>query len=728
MVVSKKRQSRTGALLARAHALHQQNQLGQAAKQYKKLLELDPEHVDGLSLYGLLRLQQGRLEEASELLERATQAGPDLELTWLRYGELQLRLRNLEGALHAFEQILRIDPESINGLFAMANLSYTLERYDDADLYYLQALAKDPANSKAWANLSRLAQVKGQRARAIQTASAALDCPEPDPFAISIWLEAHLLIKPAAELARRAQELLEHPAASGEVLAGGLFVAQHVNGLPAQVLLRARDRVQQQIAAAVGGGFDKQDLNARPRPRTLGFLSSAFHQHPVAFMVLGALEHLAEQGFRIHIYSGRSKGDAYTERFRRCAHEWHDIWQMSDAEVVERIREDGVDVLFDLSGTSNFGRPYIPAMRAAPLQVKWVGGQSGPSGIPNMDAFLSDAVQSPPWADQDHRERLLRMPHGYVTYTPPLDAPEPALEPPARRNGYITFGSLNKLNKLGVELLRVWAQILNQVPNSRLLLRAEGANEEVVQNMVIEVMEAAGVARERLSFEGRAGHREFLETYNRIDIALDSFPYTGGLTTCEALWMGVPVVALAGRFVAERHAATHLHNVGLSEWVANNLDEYVEKAVALAQDQEHSSRYRQELRAQVANSPLCDHEGFAADLAKLIREEWTRRFGEAAEDVEEPQEPGLQAPGPAPSLAHAKALFEQGDLAGAFDECTRLVESGECTAEVLELAGMAANASGHKESAVNMLRMALSIEPNRESALTALVQIVESAS
>lgn len=719
VAVPKKKLSKINTLLTQAHALHQQHQYEQAAKLYEKLLKLAPRHLDALNLLGLLRYQQGRLEEAGKLLERAIQVNPDHKQAWLNYGNLRQQLRDLQGAVEAFQQVLRIDPNSSFALLNLGNCMRVLGRHDEADAFYLRSLAADPTYSLAWANLGKLARAKGQWERAMKTADAALDCPDPAPLGLCLWIEVHHLTKPSAELAQRAQELLSHSGSTGELLAEGQFFAHHIYGLDPQVLLRARDRVQRQIAATVEPGVSDKCPPPRAEPRTLGFISSAFRRHPVAFMALGALENLRQQGFRICIYDGRPQDDAYAQRFRACADVWHDISPMPDAEVVELIRADGVDVLFDMSGVTNHGRPRIPAMRAAPLQVKWVGGQSGPSGIPNMDAFLTDVVQSPSWADADHHERLLRMPHGYVTYTPPIDVPEPAAEPPVKRNGYITFGSLNKLAKLSIELLQVWAQILRAVPDSRLLIRTEGANEQVIQNAVAEVMEANGISRERLSFEGPAGHREFLETYNRIDIALDSFPYTGGLTTCEAMWMGVPVVALAGRFFCERHAATHLHNVGLGEWVASDTDEYIAKAIALAQDHERLAHYRIGLREQVARSPLCDYEQFTADLAGLIRAEWACRFGDIAEDVSVDMQPD------APSIERARDLLAKGNATAAINECRLLMEAGNTSAEVLELAGLAANASGHTADAVDLLRMTLDKEPERASTLEALLDIVE---
>jgi len=622
----KKLLSKIDALLDRATALHNSQRLDEAAAVYQQVLKIAPREPNALNLLGLLRHQQGRFDEAASLLQRAVQAKPDFKEAWLHYGNLHQQLRNLEAAAQAFEKALEIDPNFSLALLNMGNCLRLADRLHEADIYYVRAIAADPTYSLAWANFGKLALDKDDWKRALKAADAAVDCPNPAPLAYSLWLDVHRLDKPTAELASCFERLLEHPAVSGELVAEGQFFAHHIYGLDPRLLLFARDRVKATIEATVEPSVAAGCPSPRPEPRTLGFLSAAFRRHPVAFMTLGVLEQLRDQGFRLCFYSGSKLEDEYTSRFRACADVWRDIHGMSDRDVVEAMRADGVDVLFDMSGITNNGRPRIAAMRAAPLQIKWVGGQCASSGIPNMDAFLTDAVESPAGCEADYHERLLRMPHGYVTYTPPSKAPEPATEVPVRRNGHVTFGSLNKLGKLSAELLQTWARILHAVPNSRLLFRCPGADQEGSQQRIIELFEAAGIGRERLLFEGPASHYEFLETYNRVDIALDSFPYTGGLTTCEALWMGVPVVALAGRFFAERHAATHLHNVGLGEWVASEPDEYVRIAVGLAQDHAALARYRAELRDRMARSPLCDHPRFAADLAKLVRAEWARRF------------------------------------------------------------------------------------------------------
>jgi predicted O-linked N-acetylglucosamine transferase (SPINDLY family) len=295
---------------------------------------------------------------------------------------------------------------------------------------------------------------------------------------------------------------------------------------------------------------------------------------------------------------------------------------VSHAALAEQIRADTVDILFDLAGHTGGNRLLVFARKPAPIQITWLG-YVGTTGLAAMDYLLADRWQVPPPAEVHYRERVLRLADGYVCYDPPADAP-PVAPLPALQRGCVTFGSFNNPAKITPQVVEVWSRILARAAGARLVLKSHGFDQPSVRRHFAELFAARGIDPARLELLGPSPHRELLEHYGRIDLALDPFPYNGGLTTCEALWMGVPVITCPGETFAGRHSLGHLSNVGLTETIARDLEQYVEIAVSWAKDLARLTAVRGGLRGRVAASPLCDGPRFAANLLARLREAWQR--------------------------------------------------------------------------------------------------------
>jgi protein O-GlcNAc transferase len=281
-----------------------------------------------------------------------------------------------------------------------------------------------------------------------------------------------------------------------------------------------------------------------------------------------------------------------------------------------------VDIVLDLGGYGEGGRPFALAGRPAPVQIKWVGAQFGTTGLPHMDAMITDRWETPPGHERFYTERLLRLRDGYVCYSPPSYAPDVSPLPASRAGGAVTFGCFNNLAKITPRVIATWCRILARVPGSRMVLKTHQFSDAETSDRVLAAFAAHGITAERIELRGSSGHRAFMAEYNRIDLVLDPFPYSGGLTTCEALWMGVPTVAMAGEIFAARHSVSHMSNAGLADWVAADLDAYVELAVARASDRAGLAALRAGLRARVKASPLCDAPHFGRALGAALRTAW----------------------------------------------------------------------------------------------------------
>jgi predicted O-linked N-acetylglucosamine transferase (SPINDLY family) len=357
------------------------------------------------------------------------------------------------------------------------------------------------------------------------------------------------------------------------------------------------------------------------RKLRIGLLSGTMKVHPVGWLTLAGLEALDPQQFQLIAYAQHTSSDWISRRFQAIA-EWRPITAVSDAALAALMREDAIDMLIDLGGYGDHGRMAACAQRLAPVQIKWVGSQAYSTGLATMDWFISDRWETPPYLAPQYCERLMILPDGYVCYTPPPDAPD--VGPlPARAAGHVTFGCFNNLAKVNRTLVAAWAEILRRVPTARLLLRTHQFDDPATVDRLSGTFLRAGIDLPRVELKGSASHRALLGEYNRVDIVLDPFPYNGGLTTCEALYMGVPVLTLPGETFAGRHAYSHICNIGLeADWVARDLDDYVSRAVALAGDIAQLEQVRAGLRRRLRASPLCDGRRFGIGLGHALRQAW----------------------------------------------------------------------------------------------------------
>jgi predicted O-linked N-acetylglucosamine transferase (SPINDLY family) len=343
---------------------------------------------------------------------------------------------------------------------------------------------------------------------------------------------------------------------------------------------------------------------------------------PTGFLALAALEQLDRQKCWLACYADRPWEDAYTARFRQAAAAWRTIWHLSDEELAAQVLRDEIDVLVDLGG--HVGRRLLAfARRPAPWQVTWLG-YVGTTGLDTMDGLIADRFHVPPGEEAAYTETVLRMPHDYICYGPPEDAP-PVGPLPALARGDWTYGCFNNPAKFHPGLFDLWAEILRRVPGARLLLKYGGLDQAPLQERIGRQFAARGVDPARLVFEGWSEHRGLLARYGEVDLALDPQPYSGGLTTCEALWMGVPVVTFPGRTFAGRHATSHLHHAGLAQFVARTPQEYVDLAVSWSQRPQELATLRAGLREQVRRSPLCDAAAFARDWLALLHQTLQQR-------------------------------------------------------------------------------------------------------
>lgn len=549
-----------------------------------------------LAARGALLLRLGRHDEAVDVLEAATALAPESAAAASALAMALIRSNRIPLAIPALERALELSPDDVN----LRN-------------NHAAALVRVHRHREAREELERLIATHGEMPGFLCNLTNAL---------VSLGLQEE-----GCAVARRAIALRADTNLAWRTLTNALPYRDGIGG--AELLGAYRN------AGATIARTTSRPLANSPEPHRrlrIGLLSSTLKTHPVGWLTIAGFESLDASAFDIVCCAQPPSDDALQRRFRAISNLWHVVDRGAGRAAGERIRDLGIDVLIDLSGYGDQGLMTLCADRLAPVQMKWVGSQNHSTGLDEMDWFITDRWETPPGFEHFYSERLLRLPDGYVCYSPPAYAPE--VGPlPADRNGYVTFGCFNNLAKVTPRVIATWSAILSRVNGSRLVLKCHQLDDAKTREQLRAAFAARGIDPARLDLRGSSPHRELLVQYNDLDIVLDPFPYSGGLTTCEALWMGVPTVAMPAETFASRHSTSHLNNAGLPDWIAGDLDEYQQIAVDHASDPAGLASLRVSMRAQVKASPLCDAPRFGRNLGAALRHVWadwcTRQPGQA---------------------------------------------------------------------------------------------------
>jgi len=604
-------------------ALLGQGRLEEAIAYCQRAVELGPQHSSAHNSLGSAFRSAGRLAEAIACYQQAIRLRPDFAEA---HGNLGLALRDqgeLPQAIACFERTLELRPDSVE---TYSNLGITLRsqgRLNAAIACYRRGLQLHPDRAEIHNNLGNALRDQGCLDEAIVCYQRALQlAPE--------YAEAHNNLGDAwfnqgkvDEAVACYQGALHLEPGNVDAFAGLAFALLYRPGVTLAKLADTHAEFGRRYARQVTRKWTPDAVAVDlPRRLRLGFVSADFGRHPVGYFLVSALENLDPRVCEIVCYSDRDIADDLTARFQAVASVWRETRGLSHEQLERQIQADRIDILFDLAGHTAGNRLPVFACKPAPLQVAWIG-YAATTGLATIDYLLADRYHIPPSAEPFYCERVLRMPEGYVCFDPPAEAP-PVGPLAAFAQGSVTFASFNNPAKIGPEVVAAWARVLRRIPASRLLLRYGGLDSQGASVRLHGLFSAYGVAAERVELGGAVPRAELFNLYNHADVALDPFPYSGGLTTCEALWMGVPVVTCPGETFASRHSLSHLSTVGLTETIARDLDEYVELAVALATDLPRLAALRAGLRERVAASSLCDGPRFAANLMSLLRDVWHR--------------------------------------------------------------------------------------------------------
>ncbi len=551
----------------------------------------------------------------------------------LARGVLLERLGRREEAIDALEAATVLAPDSLVAVKLLAGVLARTPRLREAETALRRASELDPDDPWLRNNHATVLMRMHHHAWGRALLLELIERHGEDPLVLCNLANATACLglqDEAVGVARRAIALAPHAGLPRRALCNTLPYSDGITG--ATMLSALRDCAERLPRAALGAFANDRDPE---RKLTVGLLSGTLKTHPVGWLTVAGIETLDPARFAvICLVQNAVHADPIARRFRTAAQDWVDVDALDDVALATRARDLGIDVLIDLGGYGDAARMAACAHRLAPVQVKWVGMQNHSTGLPEIDWFITDRWETPPELEHVYSERLLRLPDGYVCYSPPGYAPD--IGPlPALANGHVTFGCFNNLAKITPRVIATWAEVLHRVPRSRLVLKTHQFQDRPTADRVRAAFAGHGIDAGRVEQRGSSPHRAFMGEYGQIDIVLDPFPYSGGLTTCEALWMGVPTVTLPGEIFASRHSMSHLSNVGLTDWVARDEPDYVALAVAKATDLPALAALRAGLRPRMKASPLCDAPRFGRNLGAALRHAW-RAWCEAFSPVEKP--------------------------------------------------------------------------------------------
>lgn len=564
---------------------HQSGRLAEAERGYREILAVQPEHSDSLHLLGVIALQTGNPKPALALIQQAVALRPDGAVYHNNLGQVLQRLGRADDAARAYETAIELDPEDAEPLNNLGRILEEQGRQDDAEAHYRKAIELNAQYAEPHTNLGNVLKDRGELDEAIAAYRNAIAL-RPDMS----MLHSNLL----------------------------LTLHYHPDYSPSGIAREHRGWAERHVVPLA---FEQRPHRNDPDPGRrlrIAYVSPDFREHPVARFILPLLQKHDRRKFEVFAYHDTSRQDEVTRLLRTHVDQWRAIADLSDEDTADRIRADGIDILVDLAAHSGRNRLLVFARKPAPVQVTYLAYCST-TGVDAIDYRLTDRFLDPSGEGTSHySERSVWLPDCYWCYSRPPLSPD-RLPSSDRKPGPPTFGCLNNFAKVTNPTLDLWMRLLKRVPQASLLLYARsGQHRERVRTF----MRGAGVPESRTAFVGRQPFEDYLETWRQIDVALDPIPFGGGTTSCDALWMGVPIVTLAGRTAVSRGGSSLLANIGLGDLVCRNQEQYVDLAAQLIGDVDGLAARRQKLRDRLESSPLMDSERFARGVEDAFREMW----------------------------------------------------------------------------------------------------------
>jgi len=608
-----------------------QNRVHEAMKCFEESIRLSPEYSPAHKNLGDGLMQSGRFDEARLSFLRCIELTPQYAEAFFRLGFLYLSVNDLSKSEEAYRQGIKLKSDFAPAYCNLGLILLKLRKYSEVEYNFKKAITLDPLFVVAYTNLGLF---YNEEKRVFEARDCFLKAITIDPncanayAGLGVSLMDNGKIDEAIESYRRG---LLHDS-SNLVIHSNLLMAVSSHNKIRLKQYQSDLQMFAQQALKVAKPYTSWDLVSQHKGTgklRIGFVSGDFHIHPVGFFLESVVAQLNLDKFELFSYANRDYEDILTHRIKPYFKEWRQITRLPDDVVAQKIYQDGIHVLIDLSGHTADNRLPVFVWKPAPIQVSWLGYFAS-TGVPGMDYVISDPVAVPPEHHDQFTEAIWYVPNTRLCFTAPENAENINVSAlPALKNGFITVGCFQGMAKLTDEVVALWGKVFLQLPTAKLRIQNKymalaSAKEEMLARLAL-----VGIDAHRVELVGAVDREQYLLDHAKVDMILDTFPYTGGTTTCEALWMGVPTLTLNGSTMISRQGASMLTCAGLSDWVAEDEDEYVRKALGFASDLHHLSALRSALREQVLASPLFDAKLFASNFENALTEMWSSKNSES---------------------------------------------------------------------------------------------------
>lgn len=555
--------------------LYNQGKLNEAEESFLEIIESDPKNVSALFTLGLIQFRNKNYNKAYHYLNKASTFSDDIKIK-VHQGTALHKLGRYNEALDMYKKVLEVEPENIGILNNLSTIKLLFGNLFEAKVIAEKIISIKPQYIDPYINLGNILKDMGNIKGAIEYYEKALSLDKHNITAYSNMLLAMHYI----------------PFSKNQIYHKHLEFSQYIK----EILI---EPIEHKLSLS--------------RKINIGYLSGDFRKHSVSYFIEPILANHNLNKFNIFCYSDVVNPDPVTLRLKNYPITWRDIHRHNDSDVFKLIQSDKIDILIDLAGHAANKRIRVFHKGAAPIQVNYCG-YPDTTGLAKVNYRITDNIADPHDADQYYTEKLVRMQNSFLCYRPSKKTPDISITP-AIKNGFITFGSFNHLSKLSEETIELWSKLILEISNSHILLKAKQFSDKAVKDIIIQKFKNHGVERNRIRLIGHvSNHNEHLACYNEIDIALDPFPYNGTTTTCEALWMGVPVVTLYGSNHAGRVGGSFLTNIGLKSLVTKNSSTYIKTVKFLSEDFTRLNNLRSGLRQAMISSPICKAKEFTEEL------------------------------------------------------------------------------------------------------------------
>jgi predicted O-linked N-acetylglucosamine transferase (SPINDLY family) len=595
----------------------------QAVAAFDRTIQLNPEDADAYCNRGVAEMMLKRYEAAVKSAEQALALRPDHFEAFVGRGLAHLDLHHFDVAETVFTAALEMKPDMAKLdraelLAHRGRLYLQIGRRTEAEADFDAAVALEPSLESAWRGKAQLSLVKGSVAQAIIACKKVLEQNPASETGLTLLGKSLGQLGETAAAIQHFDRALEIKADYDAAITSKIFYLDFLT----QADFAAQQTARRYWWDAIGCKLPRRKLAVRPldpeKRVVVGYVSADFRTHSAGFAFLPVLRSHDKANFQINCYSSSSSQDALTAVFRSLADVWVDAANLSDGELADRIQADGVDVLVDLSGHTTGNRLGVFARKPAPVQVTAWGSGTG-TGLQTMDYFFADAVTIPQDVRHLFAERVYDLPS--VITMDPISAGRPSA-PPMIRNGFVTFGVFNRIDKISNEALALWAKLLRTVEGSKIVIKHFALDEALLRDGLLARFVAEGIPQERVICIGATGRHDHLLAFEKIDISLDPFPQNGGISTWESLYLGVPVVAKLGNGASSRAAGAIIKAIGLHDWVADDDDGYVAIAEKFAASPAYLEKLRAELPGMIAGSAAGNIETYTRKVEEGYRQFW----------------------------------------------------------------------------------------------------------